>query len=207
MMEEEEEEGAEEQQRFSYRQRLKAAVHYTVGCLCEEVASDKEMQFSKQTIAAISEVTFRQCENFAKDLEMFAREGTQAHKTLISGLPSGMTCRRAREQCQSACRMPPPLCPLLLLLLLPSGATTALPLEGGPAGHNSGEVAEIKKNSLLTFLEWWYEWASQARAVPFVGGDTREVSKRQEGLPLQQSTRRDKMPCKNFFWKTFSSCK
>ncbi|XP_057552075.1 cortistatin isoform X7 [Hippopotamus amphibius kiboko] len=121
-----------------------------------------------------------------------------------------MTCRRAREQCQSACRMPPPLCPLLLLLLLPSGATTALPLEGGPAGHNSGhmqEVAEIKKNSLLTFLEWWYEWASQARAVPFVGGDTREVSKRQEGLPLQQSTRRDKMPCKNFFWKTFSSCK
>ncbi|EPY84701.1 centromere protein S [Camelus ferus] len=56
----EEEEGAEEQQRFSYRQRLKAAVHYTVGCLCEEVASDKEVQFSKQTIAAISEVTFRQ---------------------------------------------------------------------------------------------------------------------------------------------------
>lgn len=42
-------------------QRLKAAVHYTVGCLCEEVASDKEVQFSKQTIAAISEVTFRQC--------------------------------------------------------------------------------------------------------------------------------------------------
>ncbi|XP_057552073.1 centromere protein S isoform X5 [Hippopotamus amphibius kiboko] len=78
MMEEEEEEGAEEQQRFSYRQRLKAAVHYTVGCLCEEVASDKEMQFSKQTIAAISEVTFRQCENFAKDLEMFARHAKRS---------------------------------------------------------------------------------------------------------------------------------
>uniref|UniRef100_A0A9L0J641 Centromere protein S n=1 Tax=Equus asinus TaxID=9793 RepID=A0A9L0J641_EQUAS len=51
----EEDDGAEEQQRFSYRQRLKAAVHYTVGCLCEEVALDKEIQFSKQTIAAISE--------------------------------------------------------------------------------------------------------------------------------------------------------
>ncbi|XP_045854432.1 centromere protein S isoform X1 [Meles meles] len=60
-MEEEEEGAAEEQQRFSYRQRLKAAVHYTVGCLCEEVASDREMPFSKQTIAAISELTFRQC--------------------------------------------------------------------------------------------------------------------------------------------------
>ncbi|XP_014442007.1 centromere protein S [Tupaia chinensis] len=74
----EEEVEAEEQQRFSYQQRLKAAVHYTVGCLCEEVALDKEMQFSKQTIAAISEATFRQCENFAKDLEMFARHAKRS---------------------------------------------------------------------------------------------------------------------------------
>ncbi|KAB0391649.1 hypothetical protein E2I00_004844, partial [Balaenoptera physalus] len=58
--------------------RLKAAVHYTVGHLCEEVASDKEMQFSKQTIAAISEVTFQQCENFARDLEMFARHAKRS---------------------------------------------------------------------------------------------------------------------------------
>ncbi|ELK10538.1 Centromere protein S [Pteropus alecto] len=74
----EEDEGTDEQQQFSYQQRLKAAVHYTVGCLCEEVASDKEVQFSKQTIAAISEVTFRQCENFAKDLEMFARHAKRS---------------------------------------------------------------------------------------------------------------------------------
>ncbi|KAG5202326.1 hypothetical protein JEQ12_003716, partial [Ovis aries] len=74
----EEEEWSEEQQSFSYRQRLKAAVHYTVGCLCEEVSSDKDMQFSKQTIAAISEVTFGQCENFAKDLEMFARHAKRS---------------------------------------------------------------------------------------------------------------------------------
>uniref|UniRef100_A0A8C9BUQ0 Cortistatin n=1 Tax=Phocoena sinus TaxID=42100 RepID=A0A8C9BUQ0_PHOSS len=86
----------------------------------------------------------------------------------------------------------------------------ALPLEGGLAGRDSGhiqEVAEIKKNSLLTFLAWWYEWASQARAVSFLGGKAREVSKRQEVLPLQQSTCRDETPCKNFYWKTFSSCK
>ncbi|NXJ64825.1 CENPS protein, partial [Rostratula benghalensis] len=42
-------------------QRLKAAVHYTVGCLCQDVAEDKDVQFSKQSIAAISEITFRQC--------------------------------------------------------------------------------------------------------------------------------------------------
>ncbi|XP_048206168.1 centromere protein S [Perognathus longimembris pacificus] len=74
----EEGEEAEEQQRFSYQQRLKAAVHYTVGCLCKEVELDKEMPFSKQTIAAISELTFRQCDTFAKDLEMFARHAKRS---------------------------------------------------------------------------------------------------------------------------------
>ncbi|EOA96495.1 Centromere protein S, partial [Anas platyrhynchos] len=48
-------------------------VHYTAGCLCQDVAEDKGMRFSKQAIAAIAEITFRQCENFARDLEMFAR--------------------------------------------------------------------------------------------------------------------------------------
>nr|XP_020637869.1 centromere protein S isoform X1 [Pogona vitticeps] len=58
--------------------RLRAAVHYTVACLCEDVAQDKETQFSKQAIAAISEITFRQCEMFAKDLEMFARHAKRS---------------------------------------------------------------------------------------------------------------------------------
>ncbi|XP_040119339.1 cortistatin [Oryx dammah] len=120
-----------------------------------------------------------------------------------------MSSSRAGEKYQPACKMLP-LCLLLPLLLLPAGATTALSPEGGLAGHESRhmqEVAEIKTNSLLTFLVWWYEWASQARAVPFVGGEAREESKRQEGAPLHQSTHQDKTPCKNFFWKTFSSCK
>ncbi|GCC34149.1 hypothetical protein chiPu_0012622 [Chiloscyllium punctatum] len=55
--------------------RLRAAVHYTVGCLCEEVGVDKGTEFSKQTIAALAETTFRQCENFATDLELFAKHG------------------------------------------------------------------------------------------------------------------------------------
>ncbi|NXP10043.1 CENPS protein, partial [Thinocorus orbignyianus] len=62
-------------------QRLKAAVHYTVGCLCQDVAEDKDLHFSKQTIAAISEITFRQCEIFAKDLEMFARHAKRSTVT------------------------------------------------------------------------------------------------------------------------------
>uniref|UniRef100_A0A4X1W8K9 Centromere protein S n=1 Tax=Sus scrofa TaxID=9823 RepID=A0A4X1W8K9_PIG len=104
----EEEEGAEEQQRFSYRQRLKAAVHYTVGCLCEEVASDKDMPFSKQTIAAISEVTFRQCENFAKDLEMFARH---AKRSTINTEDVKLLARRSNSlvRDESLCSPPSPI--------------------------------------------------------------------------------------------------
>ncbi|XP_028016808.2 centromere protein S isoform X3 [Eptesicus fuscus] len=106
--------------------------------------------------------------------------------------------------------MPPPLCLLLLLLL--SAATAALPPEGGLAGHDSDsghvqEVADVKKDSLLTFLAWWYAWTSRARAAPFMGGAAGAVSKRQEGPPPQQAPRPDQVPCKNFFWKTFSSCK
>ncbi|XP_032304732.1 centromere protein S isoform X2 [Coturnix japonica] len=60
------------------KERLRAAVHYTTGCLCQDVAEDKGVVFSKQTIAAISEITFRQCENFARDLEMFARHAKRS---------------------------------------------------------------------------------------------------------------------------------
>ncbi|NWH78077.1 CENPS protein, partial [Piaya cayana] len=42
-------------------QRLRAAVHYAVCGLCQEVAEDKAVQFSKQSLAAIAELTFRQC--------------------------------------------------------------------------------------------------------------------------------------------------
>ncbi|NWI50740.1 CENPS protein, partial [Calyptomena viridis] len=73
-------------------QRLKAAVHYTVGCLCQEVEDDKDVRFSKQSIAAISEITFRQCEIFAKDLEMFARH---AKRTTVNTEDVKLLARRS----------------------------------------------------------------------------------------------------------------
>ncbi|XP_010626400.1 cortistatin-like [Fukomys damarensis] len=100
--------------------------------------------------------------------------------------------------------------PLLLLLLLWGATATALALEGGPVSQDSvhmQEVAEIKTDSLLTFLARWHKWTSQFSTGDRSGGHTREVAKRQEGAPLQQPPRRDKTRCKNFFWKTFSSCK
>ncbi|XP_076419637.1 cortistatin [Peromyscus maniculatus bairdii] len=102
------------------------------------------------------------------------------------------------------------------LLLLWGAAATALPLERGPPGQDSvvrtvpalaQEAAEGKRNGLLTFLAWWHGWTSQASSSALLGGDASEVSEWQESPPLQQPPRRDKKPCKNFFWKTFSSCK
>ncbi|XP_029395438.1 cortistatin isoform X2 [Mus pahari] len=92
------------------------------------------------------------------------------------------------------------------LLLLWGVTVSALPLESGPTGQDSVEATE-GRSSLLTFLAWWHEWASQASSSTPVGGGTPELSKRQERPPPQQPPLRDKKPCKNFFWKTFSSCK
>lgn len=75
-------------------QRLRAAVHYTTGCLCQDVAEDKGVLFSKQTVAAISEITFRQCENFARDLEMFARH---AKRSTITSEDVKLLARRSNS--------------------------------------------------------------------------------------------------------------
>ncbi|XP_075046356.1 centromere protein S isoform X2 [Mixophyes fleayi] len=84
----------EDEGQFNDTQRLKAAVHYTVGGLCQEVADDKEVTFSQQAIAAISEITFRQCESFAKDLELFARH---AKRTTINMDDVKLVSRRSRS--------------------------------------------------------------------------------------------------------------
>ncbi|XP_076870413.1 centromere protein S [Brachyhypopomus gauderio] len=57
----------------SHSQRLRAAVHYTVGGLCQGAAAACGRDISRQAIAAVAETTFRQCDIFAKDLEAFSR--------------------------------------------------------------------------------------------------------------------------------------
>ncbi|EGW08399.1 Cortistatin [Cricetulus griseus] len=95
----------------------------------------------------------------------------------------------------------------LLLLLLWGTAASTIPLGSGPTGQDSVDASKGKGNGLLTLLTWWHEWTSQASSSALVGADASKVSKRQESPPLQQPPRQDKKPCKNFFWKTFSSCK
>ncbi|XP_075997180.1 centromere protein S [Genypterus blacodes] len=72
--------------------RLKAAVHYTVGLLCQKMGEEHHRPFSRQLIAAIAETTFRQCDVFAKDLEAFARH---AKRSTVSTEDVKLTARRS----------------------------------------------------------------------------------------------------------------
>ncbi|KAG9353504.1 hypothetical protein JZ751_018158 [Albula glossodonta] len=77
---------------FLHHQRLKAAVHFTVGRFCQEIGRDCQKEFSKMAIAAIAETTFRQCDTFAKDLEAFARH---AKRTTITMEDVKLAARRS----------------------------------------------------------------------------------------------------------------
>ncbi|XP_077459323.1 centromere protein S [Stigmatopora argus] len=54
-------------------QRLKAAVHFTVGRICQNMSEEYRRKISRQVVAAITETAFGQCDIFAKDLEAFAK--------------------------------------------------------------------------------------------------------------------------------------
>lgn len=73
-------------------QRLKAAVHFTVGRLCQKLGENHRRVFSRQAIAAIAETTFRQCDIFAKDLEAFARH---AKRSTVSTEDVKLVARRS----------------------------------------------------------------------------------------------------------------
>ncbi|XP_039223575.1 centromere protein S isoform X1 [Crotalus tigris] len=147
-------------------QRLKAAFHYTVACLCEEVAEDKNIKFSRQTIAAISEITFRQCEIFAKDLEMFAKHGK---RSTINVEDVKLLARRSNS----------------LYLQAP---------------------ADLQKKELLVLLSGLTERASYRNVSHLSRQEKIVASPWEERAPVPQPATREKAPCKNFFWKTFSSC-
>ncbi|KXJ10513.1 Centromere protein S [Exaiptasia diaphana] len=73
MAEEEDLDELESDEALAYQQRIKAALHYGVGRICEQVGEENGLQYSRQFIAALTETTYRQCESFAVDLELFAK--------------------------------------------------------------------------------------------------------------------------------------
>lgn len=67
----------------SEKERFKQVIHYTVSKICEDIQHQHtdEITFTKQTIATIAEITFRQSQIIAKDLESFAHHAKRKRIT------------------------------------------------------------------------------------------------------------------------------
>jgi len=48
-------------------------VHYTTLKICKETCEAKDVELNKMVVAAIAETTWKKCEQFALDLELFAK--------------------------------------------------------------------------------------------------------------------------------------
>ncbi|KAM4650537.1 cortistatin-like [Discoglossus pictus] len=99
---------------------------------------------------------------------------------------------------------------LLLLILVFCRVGTAAPARGEKVMAQDGkilqELSEGKKNSLLTALSTMFDWASQEEGMPSVTNEEPEIPYRQQRSMFHQAPARDRASCKNFFWKTFSTC-
>nr|XP_013795485.1 PREDICTED: somatostatin-2-like isoform X1 [Apteryx mantelli mantelli] len=96
-----------------------------------------------------------------------------------------------------------------VLLLVWSVRATALPGEERLALQNSREQTRVRKDALLKMLAGLLEGADAGREA--ASPDFEEEGKLEEeraalGRLAQLSQRDRKAPCKNFFWKTFTSC-
>ncbi|XP_048776895.2 centromere protein S-like [Ostrea edulis] len=59
-------------------QKLKAALYYTTLKISDELAEEKEVALSPQVMASVAEATWNQCQQFAEDLEMFAKHAKRS---------------------------------------------------------------------------------------------------------------------------------
>ncbi|XP_050765575.1 cortistatin [Gymnogyps californianus] len=96
-----------------------------------------------------------------------------------------------------------------VLLLVWSARATALPGEERLAIQNTREQSTVRKDAILKMLAGLLDSVDVGREA--ASPDVEEEGKLEEeravlGRLAQLSQRDRKAPCKNFFWKTFTSC-
>ncbi|KAM8989737.1 somatostatin-2-like isoform 2-T2 [Guaruba guarouba] len=96
-----------------------------------------------------------------------------------------------------------------VLLLVWSVRATALPGDERLAIQSTREQSTVRKDAILKMLAGLLDSVDVGREV--AGPDVEEEGKLEEeravlGRLAQLSPRDRKAPCKNFFWKTFTSC-
>ncbi|PRD28357.1 UNVERIFIED_CONTAM: centromere protein S [Trichonephila clavipes] len=76
------------------KEKLKTSLHYAVGKICTEAAEGFKVQFSKEFIATVADLTFRQAGIFAEDLEAFAKH---AKRTTVTTDDVKLLVRRSKS--------------------------------------------------------------------------------------------------------------
>ncbi|XP_068212342.1 centromere protein S-like [Palaemon carinicauda] len=84
----------ETEEELNHKLNLKAAIHFTVGRICEKVGCEQGISFSKQVIATLSELTVRQIEVYTEDLEAFSKH---ARRTTINVDDVKLLVRRNKD--------------------------------------------------------------------------------------------------------------
>ncbi|NWI66106.1 SMS2 protein, partial [Todus mexicanus] len=96
-----------------------------------------------------------------------------------------------------------------VLLLVWSVKATALPGDERLAIQNTREQSTAQKDAILKMLAGVLDMVDVGRdvAAPYLEEDNKLEEERSLLGRLVQLPQRDrKAPCKNFFWKTFTSC-
>ncbi|XP_054857115.1 cortistatin [Eublepharis macularius] len=106
-----------------------------------------------------------------------------------------------------------PLCLFLLLLVsFPwsmGAAAASVPISEGLVWKDRKYLqvpADITRSEVLAFLSGLANLASHVNEAPLSRQEKTDLRPRQERATFPQPPLREKAPCKNFFWKTFSSC-
>uniref|UniRef100_A0A8C0IXA3 Somatostatin/Cortistatin C-terminal domain-containing protein n=1 Tax=Chelonoidis abingdonii TaxID=106734 RepID=A0A8C0IXA3_CHEAB len=90
-------------------------------------------------------------------------------------------------------------CLFLLLTSVSWMMGAARPVQERHILKNSKELTDAKRSTLLTVLSARAVWISQMEEVV-------QLANWQERSAFHQPRAWEKSPCRNFFWKTFSSC-
>ncbi|XP_075046357.1 cortistatin [Mixophyes fleayi] len=96
---------------------------------------------------------------------------------------------------------------LLLVLLASCSARSAVPKESDKmTTSDSMEIDEVKKINLVNILSGIFDWTSPESNEPVVSSEEPELPYRPQRSMYNTHAGREKGMCKNFFWKTFSTC-
>ncbi|XP_051895426.1 somatostatin-1B-like [Pristis pectinata] len=98
---------------------------------------------------------------------------------------------------------------LLSVLLMLSSVKAAAPLEDRPGLRSSQELNKERKEIILKLLSGLLDSGNNQVGIEstFPNPEDMEEVKLEERSRFSQLPQRDrKAPCKNFFWKTFTSC-